>query len=112
LRTWLGTGLLGVLALGAVVGLGMAEPVEVWLAMRNNRFVPEEIRVKAGTAFTLVVTNEDRVRREFEVEALGIERVIRPGATARVTMPPLKAGTYAIIDDDGHPPIKGRLVAE
>jgi len=87
-------------------------PPEVTVTIERNRFVPAEIRVKAGRPFVLVVTNNDDVLHEFEIEKLDIEKRVGVGQTVRIPVPAVKPGRYAVEDDDATPPLKGVLVAE
>jgi plastocyanin len=87
-------------------------PAEIALTIENNRFQPEDIRVKAGAAFLLVITNKDRGPEEFESHDLRIEKVIPAGKTVRLKMPALKPGTYGFIGEYHEKTAKGRIVAE
>jgi Cupredoxin-like domain len=100
----LGTTARGVLAADA---LG-----EVPLVIEQNRFRPEEVRVKAGAPFVLVITNRDRGAEEFESRDLRIEKVIPPGKTVRLRIPALKAGTYPFVGEYHEKTATGRIVAE
>jgi heme/copper-type cytochrome/quinol oxidase subunit 2 len=87
-------------------------PQEVRVAIERNRFVPAEIRVKAGRPLLLIVTNNDNVIHEFEIEALDIEKRVGVGQTVQILVPAVKVGRYEIEDDDATPPLRGVLVAE
>src|SRR2546426_293283 len=43
-----------------------ADPAEIALTIEENRFQPEEVRVKAGAPFVLVITNRDKTAEEVE----------------------------------------------
>lgn len=85
---------------------------EVSLTIENNRFYPEEIKVKAGTPFVLIITNKDQSAEEFESLELRIEKIIPAGKTLRLRMPALKPGTYRVFGDFHEKTAKGRIVAE
>jgi uncharacterized cupredoxin-like copper-binding protein len=87
-------------------------PVEIPLAMEKDKFVPAELKVKAGRPFVLVVTNKDDISHELDISKLKIERKIRPGQTLKIEIPALKAGKYELEDDDSTPELKGVMVAE
>lgn len=87
-------------------------PAEIALTIEKNQFQPEEIRVKAGAPFVLVITNKDRGAEEFESKDLRLEKVIPGGKTVRVRMPALKPGTYPFVGDYHAQTAKGRIVAE
>jgi heme/copper-type cytochrome/quinol oxidase subunit 2 len=101
----------GFLAGSAGPVMGQA-PAEVPLAMEKDRFVPVELRVPAGKAFVLVLTNKDDISHELDIPKLRIERKIRPGQTLKLRMPALKAGTYELVDDDSTPTLNGVIIAE
>jgi len=107
---------LGVAAMAAPARIAGAQPAsgpgEVLLTIEKNRFDPEEIRVKAGAPFVLVVTNKDGAPEEFESHDLKIERVIAPGKTARFRIPALKAGSYSFVGEYHEKTAKGRIIAE
>jgi hypothetical protein len=98
-------------------GLGAAAraadaPQEIPLTIENHLFTPDEIRVKAGTPFVLVVTNKDKGPEEFESKQLRIEKVIPGGKTMKIRVPALKAGTYPFVGEFHEATAKGRIVAE
>ena len=87
-------------------------PPEIAVTIEKNRFSPEEIKVKAGAPFVLVVTNKDGAPEEFESKDLRIERVIPPGKTVRLKVPGLKPGSYGFVGEYHEKTAKGRIVAE
>jgi hypothetical protein len=106
-------GLVGLVVLGASAGSLTAQgQTEVPLAMEKDKFVPAELKVKAGRPFVLVVTNKDDVSHELDISQLKIERKVRPGQTLKIQIPALKAGKYQLEDDDSTPELKGVMIAE
>ena len=87
-------------------------PPEIVLFMDGQRFTPEEVRVRAGTPFMLVVRNQGGDEGEFEIPDLRIEQEIPAGKTRRFKVPALRPGTYAFINDYKQSGAKGRLIAE
>lgn len=85
---------------------------EIALTIENHRIQPEEIRVKAGTPFVLLITNKDRGPEEFESHDLRIEKIIPAGRTVRLKMPALKPGIYGFVGEYHAQTAKGRIVAE
>ena len=59
-------------------------PTEIRMVIEHHRFRPDEIRVKPGAPFVLIITNKDNEEEEFECEVLKVERAIPPGKTTRV----------------------------
>jgi plastocyanin len=105
----MGLTVVGASALGAVPAGAQAE---IALTIENNRFQPEEIRVKANSPFVLVITNKDKAPEEFESHDLRIEKVIPAGKTIRVKVNGLKPGTYGFVGEYHAKTAKGRIVAE
>jgi plastocyanin len=99
-------------ALAAAFPSGAQEVPEVALQIEQGRFQPEEIRMKAGQPFVLVITNKDKGPEEFESKDLRIEKVIPAGKTVRLRMPALKAGSYAFVGEYHEKTAKGRIIAE
>lgn len=99
-------------ALGGAAAQTAGAPAEIALTIEKNRFDPEEIRVKAGAPFVLVITNKDGAPEEFESRDLRIEKVIPAGKTLRVRMPALKPGTYGFVGEYHEKTAKGKIIAE
>ena len=95
-----------------LAGAAFAADNEFPLTIENNRFSPEEIRVKAGTPFILIITNKDKGPEEFESLELRIEKIIPAGKTLRLKMPALKPGTYHFVGDYHEKTARGRIIAE
>jgi plastocyanin len=110
-QSWLGV-LGAALLIAGSVGGASAQTAEVPLTIEKNRFDPEEIRVKAGAPFVLIITNKDGAPEEFESRDLRIEKVIPAGKTVRLKMPSLKAGTYSFVGEYHEKTAKGKIVAE
>jgi plastocyanin len=105
------------LALGVLVMLSDARaqspaPPEIALTLEQHKFSPEEIKVKAGQAFVLVITNKDATPEEFESKELRIEKVVPANKTLKLRMPALKPGIYRFFGEYHEATAKGRIVAE
>jgi len=111
-KTWSATAMAVALVLGGTLAHAADAPPEVRLTIENGRFAPEEVRVRAGAPFMLVVTNKDAEAEEFESEALRIEKVILPGKTLRLKMRGLRPGTYDFVGERDPERAKGRIIAE
>ncbi len=105
-----------VLLVGATLAPSVAgaadTPAEVALTIEKNRFQPDTIKVKAGAAFVLVITNKDKTPEEFDMLQPRIEKVIPGGKTARLRMPALKAGSYGFVGEYHAETAKAKIVAE
>jgi plastocyanin len=105
------------LVLGLLAGLSTAyaqapATPEIPLTIEQFKFTPEEIKVKAGQPFVLVITNKDATPEEFESKELRVEKVIPANKTLKLRMPALKAGTYKFFGEYHEATAQGRIVAE
>src|SRR5262249_27657298 len=107
--------LIAALVAGLAVVAGVASAAdprpEIALTIEKDQFQPSEIKVKANTPFTLVVTNKNAKAAEFESKDLRVEKVVPAGKTVNVLIRALKPGTYAFFDDFNKA-AAGRIVAE
>jgi hypothetical protein len=111
-RSGLSLVIVAALVMLAPAARGADAPTEIALTIEENRFQPDEIKVKAGVPFVLVITNKDKGAEEFESKELRIEKVIPAGKTVKLKMPALKSGTYGFVGEYHEKTAKGRIVAE
>lgn len=98
---------------GAVaVSATAAELQEVRLTIREHRFDPAEIRVKAGHGVKLLILNADPAAEEFESPSLRKEKKILAGQTVEMSFPHLALGTYEFYGEFHPDSAKGKLVVE
>ena len=88
------------------------EPASIEVTIKDHRFSPAEVHVKAGKPAILVVTNLDRAPEEFEMSRLAIEKVIHGGAKARIRVRPLGPGRYEFIGEFHKDTAQGAIIAE
>jgi plastocyanin len=101
------------LAGAAVFGmLGADAPTTVAVTIRDHRFIPSEIRVPAGRAVILDVTNEDATAEEFDSPSLKVEKVIAGGKSGSVRIRPLDKGTYPFVGEYHQDTAQGVLIAD
>jgi plastocyanin len=98
------------LAFGAA-GASAAEP-EVTLVIKNHRFEPAELKVKAGEKIKLIVHNQDGTPEEFESHSLNREKVIPGGQKATIFIGPLKPGRYTFFGEYNEKTAQGVVIAE
>lgn len=82
------------------------------LRYQNGRFEPATLQVTANSPFKVMVTNGDKAPIEFESFELHRERVVRPGQTITVYMPPLEPGSYKFFDDFNHAAPEGVIISK
>jgi plastocyanin len=113
MRHVLGVGLVLALLAGLPAARAQAPAApELALTIEQHKFTPEELKVKAGQAFVLVITNKDATPEEFESKELRVEKIIPANKTLKLRMPALKPGTYKFFGEYHEATAKGRIVAE
>ena len=89
-----------------------ADVEERTLTIKDHVFSPAEVRVKANTRTRLIVTNQDPAAEEFESPTLNREKLIRPGQSVTILLPPLKPGRYEFFGEFHPETARGAVVAE
>ncbi len=77
---------------------------------QGGRFTPQQLQVSANRPFKVRVVSAEKTPIEFESFELRRERVVRPGETITVNMPPLGPGTYKFFDDFHRDTPQGAIV--
>ncbi len=98
-------------ALVAATALAADAPPEIPLVIEKKQFHPQELKVKAGAPFVIVITNKDGAAAEFESKDLRVEKVVPAGKTIKVRVRALQPGTYSFLDDFNKQ-ATGRVIAE
>ena len=92
-------------------GAQAADP-EILLVIKNHRFEPAEVKVKAGQKVKLIVHNQDSTPEEFESHSLKREKVIPGGQKATILVGPLKPGRYTFFGEFHEKTAQGVVIAE
>ncbi|HVT23084.1 MAG TPA: cupredoxin domain-containing protein [Rhizomicrobium sp.] len=103
------------LFLSAVLVLALAAPAaaaEYNLTLKNHRFTPSTIKVKAGTTNVIILKNEDATADEFDSESLKTEKVVAGGATGKIRLRPLAPGRYPFMGEFHAKTAQGVVIAE
>jgi len=82
------------------------------LQLKDHKFMPAEIKVKANQRVELTVVNEDATPEEFDSKALKVEKVIAGKSKGVVRIGPLKPGRYPFIGEYHESTAKGVVIAE
>jgi len=69
------------------------------VTVKNHKFQPAQIAVKANTPVSLRVRNQDSGRMEFESSNPSVEKVIGGNSEAVIKLQPLAPGRYEFYDD-------------
>ncbi len=76
----------------------------------DGHFNPQQLEVAANQPFKVRVVSAEKTPIEFESFELRRERVVKPGETITVNMPPLTPGTYKFFDDFHRDTPEGAIV--
>lgn len=85
------------------VARGSADMQTVKITLKDHRYTPDVITVRAGQKIRIDITNRDATADDFESEGLHVDRNLKPHEHATFVIGPLKPGRY---------PFKGELHAE
>jgi plastocyanin len=89
-----------------------ADDATIPVTIKDHRFTPAEIHVKAGQPTVLRIDNQDATAEEFDSKALKVEKVIAGGHQGLVRLHPLAAGSYPFMGEYHAATAKGVVVAE
>ena len=101
-----------VLAVPRVVVVSLAAPAAINVTIKDHRFIPSEIYVKAGQRADLNIKNEDPLAEEFDSTALKIEKVIGGGQQGTVHLRPLDPGRYPFMGEYHPDTAQGVVIAQ
>ena len=82
------------------------------LNLKDHRFTPAEIHVKAGVPSTVTLTNQDEETEEFDSTALKIEKVVTGHGSGTMRWRPLAPGRYPFMGEFHSDTAKGVVIAE
>ena len=107
------------LAIGWLLGANvLAQPVRAAeeaafeIVARDGKLLPETLPVPAGVKLKLTLRNEGKTPVEFENLELRVEKVLAPNSASRITVQPLKPGTYVFVDEFHAETGKMQLIAK
>lgn len=108
-----------VLAIGLLLGANvLAQPVRAAeeasfeIVARDGKLLPETLQVPAGVKLKLTLRNEGKTPVEFENLELRVEKLLAPNSASKVTLQPLKPGTYVFLDEFHAETGKMQLIAK
>ena len=87
-----------------------AENPEFTLAIRENRFHPQQLEVPANTRIKLIVHNQDATPEEFESYELNREKIIPGNSKATIFVGPLSPGEYPFFGEFHEQSAQGVLI--
>jgi len=103
--------LLAVLIAAIPISQGLAdEPIVVHL--KNHKFSPSTIKVKANKPSMILLYNDDDGADEFDSSSLKIERVVPGHAKANIRIRALAPGKYPFMGEFHAATAQGMVIAE
>jgi heme/copper-type cytochrome/quinol oxidase subunit 2 len=104
-------GRLAVMAAVAFAVPALADgPIPVTL--KDHKFTPAEIHVKANAPVVIALTNKDATAEEFDSVALKVEKVVAGGGEGDVHIRPLAPGKYPFMGEYHSATAQGVVVAQ
>ena len=109
---------LSVLALTVALAAGAAAPAladdaaQVQITLKDHKFSPTEVRVKADTPTTVTLINNDEQSEEFDSTSLKIEKVVAGHSTGIMRWRPLAPGRYKFMGEFHSETAQGVVIAE
>jgi hypothetical protein len=82
------------------------------LTLKDHKFSPTEIHVKANTPKTVSLTNNDAESEEFDSTSLKIEKVVAGHTTGTMRWRPLAPGRYPFMGEFHSETAQGVAIAE
>ncbi len=90
----------------------MAQDNTASVTLKNHRFTPAEIHVKANTPSVIALTNKDATAEEFDSTALKVEKVVAGNSSGNIRIRALAPGRYPFVGEYHADTAKGVVVAE
>ena len=84
----------------------------VSLTLKDHKFSPAEVRVKANTPTTVTLINNDDQSEEFDSTSLKIEKVVAGHSTGTMRWRPLAPGRYKFMGEFHSETAQGVVIAE
>lgn len=89
-----------------------AEPDTVALTIKDHKFTPSVIHVKANQPNVISLSNEDGTAEEFDSTSLKVEKVVAAHDSGNVRIRPLAPGRYPFMGEYHSDTAQGVVIAE
>lgn len=107
-----------ILAAGTLLLLAFAVPAcgqesgAIPLRLKDHKFTPTEIHVKANQPNVITLTNDDDTADEFDSTSLKVEKVVAGHSSGNVRLRPLAPGRYPFMGEYHSETAQGVVIAE
>jgi hypothetical protein len=102
--------MLGIALLFAATPVLAQEPITVHL--KNHRFTPSTLKVKANQPAMLILFNDDDSADEFDSSSLKVEKVVPGHAKGNIRLRALAPGKYPFMGEYHAATAQGMVIAE
>ncbi len=85
---------------------------EFIVQIKNHKFIPETIAIKADKSFKLIIENLDNTLEEFESDDLKKEKLVGAGKKITINIQALKAGEYKFYGDFHQKTAQGKIIVK
>ena len=104
---------LSLITIAAMMTVSVASADDaISLKLKDHKFTPTEIHVKANVPNTIRMTNEDATAEEFDSTALKVEKVVAGNSSGNVRLRPLAPGRYPFMGEFHSDTAQGVVIAE
>lgn len=103
---------------GAAIAGGLTLPASadsgqpIAVSLKDHKFSPAEIHVKANAPAEILLSNEDGTAEEFDSSSLHVEKVVPGGQKGIVRLRPLEPGRYPFMGEYHSSTAQGVVIAE
>jgi heme/copper-type cytochrome/quinol oxidase subunit 2 len=96
----------------ALASPAVADTGAVAVMLKDHKFTPSQIHVKANMPVVITLTNKDTTAEEFDSTALKVEKVVAGGDTGDVHIRPLEPGRYPFMGEYHSSTAQGVVIAQ
>ena len=82
------------------------------LKLKDHKFTPSVIHVRANVPNVIVMTNEDATAEEFDSSSLKVEKVVTGNSSGNIHVRPPSPGRYPFMGEYHSATAQGVVIAE
>ena len=97
---------------GLSAGPALAADNAIKVVLKNHRFMPAEIHVKANQPALIALFNQDPAAEEFDSTSLKVEKVVAGNSSGNVRIRALAPGRYPFMGEYHSATAQGVVIAE
>ena len=99
-------------ALALAFSMPASADSSIALKLKDHKFTPAEIHVKANTPNVITMTNGDATAEEFDSTSLKVEKVVAGNSSGDIRLRPLAPGRYPFMGEFHSATAQGVVIAE